>query len=426
MNKLICYLLLFLTFSSCSLWLDQVTKKEEKYSDQIVEQTHKENYQTCQKEDTKLQILSENKKNNIVFNKFIRRFQKKEKRKNFIHYAVLWSLVQMRIRPDLSSPTARLQFIIKSKGKTQYYNLFSKEKRSTPYLRGLNLLLKKYRSSYSLIELAQIIDRTYPNQYYVSKDFSAFLKKNKKRLKNSKFGSSFLKGDEVLQKDERVVGPPIWRFIRRALKQRNTTIQTTSLFEFKKNKNFSVRCNYDLSFYEDGNYLINKNKIQSNTFGISDSKNSFFATSTQDLKEMETIPSSIFFSGSSSSRTSTICLLKKSTGPNYNLWLISGNSRDPGQHIHHLLDYNLDEATSVKEVSRLIGFSRHLFLKDPVRLILESHRSTQEQLKEILKLTTPIYHAKALGRIWGHYQSPSEKTFILDDRLPGDLLCSPK
>jgi hypothetical protein len=71
----------------------------------------------------------------------------------------------------------------------------------------------------------------------------------------------------------------------------------------------------------------------------------------------------------------------------------------------------------------MLSFSRHQFLKNPVRLIIESRKSTHKQLNELLKLNVPIYNAKKLGKIWGLQSTPEYSKFLLDERQQGHLTC---
>jgi hypothetical protein len=105
------------------------------------------------------------------------------------------------------------------------------------------------------------------------------------------------------------------------------------------------------------------------------------------------------------------------------IWAFSNQSRDPGQHLFHLVRYGLPSSQTTAEVDKLIRHSRHLFLSDPVRLIIESERSSDEQVENLLKLNLPIYNADKLGNIWAYTQFAEGNRFIIDDRNPGAFRC---
>lgn len=111
----------------------------------------------------------------------------------------------------------------------------------------------------------------------------------------------------------------------------------------------------------------------------------------------------------------------------HSLAFLASDSRDPGQHLYHLFKLNLEKVITTSDLDTLIKFSRHLFLTNPLRLIYESHRGSEKQLTELLKLNIPIYNANNLGNIIGLLidQKNEKKShhFILDDRHEGHLSC---
>jgi hypothetical protein len=105
------------------------------------------------------------------------------------------------------------------------------------------------------------------------------------------------------------------------------------------------------------------------------------------------------------------------------IWAFSNQSRDPGQHLFHLVRYGLPRSQNLSEIDRLIRHSRHLFLSDPVRLIIESGRSRGDQIENLLKLNLPIYNAEKLGNIWSYSSIKGVSRFIIDERNPGAFVC---
>jgi hypothetical protein len=103
--------------------------------------------------------------------------------------------------------------------------------------------------------------------------------------------------------------------------------------------------------------------------------------------------------------------------------MVSSYDRDPGQHLYHLLKYIKYRKMNISELDRLIKYPRHLFLTSPIRLLLESTRSSEKQLEDLLKLNIPIYHAPELGKIWIHLNSSKSFGFILDERRKDHISC---
>jgi hypothetical protein len=58
-----------------------------------------------------------------------------------------------------------------------------------------------------------------------------------------------------------------------------------------------------------------------------------------------------------------------------------------------------------------------------VRLIIESNRSRNEQIENLLKLNLPIYNAEKLGNIWAYASMGNLSRYIIDDRNPGAFVC---
>jgi hypothetical protein len=105
------------------------------------------------------------------------------------------------------------------------------------------------------------------------------------------------------------------------------------------------------------------------------------------------------------------------------IWTISNLSRDPGQHLFHLIRYGLARSQRIEDVDKLIRHSRYLFLSDPLRLIIESNRSRSDQIENLLKLNVPVYNADKLGNIWSFSKFKNTGRFIIDDRNQGSFSC---
>jgi hypothetical protein len=352
--------------------------------------------------------------------------QEKAKRYQFkfIDKAVLWSLYQFNLRPDTSSPSSKLQIFLKINGKDEYFHFFSKAEDTFPTLYGLEALLKKYNSKYSLYTLAKIADAQFKNHYKVSKNFEDFLYNNREELrKNSTFKRYFFRGDETLRENENISAYALTNIIRLyQQKKKNKDYQLSQkLFSYDKSIRFKSQCNYDMNMYSNSIYLIHKDFIKSHLFGIKDGTNFLLASTSQDLGALTQLNNSPFFKGRSQSRSAAFC--KFNFEKDQNIWMTSTESRDPGQHLYHLIEYGIEKVKTIEDLDQIMRFSRHLFLENPHRLIIESKRSSQEQLDRILKIDIPIYNANQLGKVWGFYSTRGLHKFIIDDRGKGEVSC---
>ncbi len=411
--------------SSCSLFLNNFENDVLEQNDiQPLSQT-KTVYCPNAPQDT---IISETAESANNFNRFLKKIEKSKKLK-FIDKAVLWSLLQMNLRPDLSSPTAKLQVVIKIKHKEEYLNSYATKEELFPFLKGLDLLLKKYKSRYSLMELASLLDYSFHYPRVVSSDFEQFLIANQKTLKAVPiFKKNFFRGDETLKELETLPALSIKSLVKRYQKTASDQNYKHKNFLFQSSENTKTvpMCNFDMGLYKDSLFLIDDKKIQSYIFGIKSKESTFMAVSGQHIKKISPLNKTFLIKGDSNVRSASLCLFKDQLAPKRHLWLVSTNSRDPGQHLFHLYQYGVEQVQNISELNSMMRFSRHLFLKNPVRLVIESRRSSEKQLNELLKLNIPIYNAKTLGTIWGFYQDDKDSSFILDDRRKGNLQCSSK
>jgi hypothetical protein len=343
---------------------------------------------------------------------------------DFLDHFALWSLMQLIIRPDQSSATSRFQVLIHHEGKSYYYDFFSESSKDQfPYLYGIEWILNKFNKKTTLEYYAKIFKHPAIKKLKISKDFERFLIKNISEIKNNdELAPYYFRGAEILKENE--TSPlldyqSVINLYRKSQKKQNIIVNTT-LNEFLTEKGSSGRCNYDFNLYDHSIFLIDQVIPVANFYGLSKSKSVFFASSSQKLNQMESLSGLPLFKGESKVRSSAVCMIENQ---NKRIWAFSNHSRDPGQHLFHLVRYGLPSSKTTEEVSKLIKHSRHLFLSDPVRLIIESSKSSKEQIENLLKLNLPIYHADTLGNIWAYTHFNEGDRFIIDDRNPGSFTC---
>jgi hypothetical protein len=407
--------------SSCSFFINKIDSTVLEQEHYKVERPYTPTY--CYNEKPSLQLVGTNRDAQTQFQSFL-----KGKSYDFLDKVIFWSLIQFQIRPDLSSPTARLQYVIRHQNEIFYFDFFSEEaKDQYPYIAGLDYLLQIYKHKKSLQWYAAELDKHQFN-FKTGKSLAQFLEENKELIKKDQIlVKSFYRGNEVLKEEERLpllrYSPLVKNYQTEIKKQK--IVSNASLFDFLKTKTVHTICNYDFTLYENSIFLIDKKQNPSNIFGVSENNSSFMATSGQRLAGLAPVGNEPIFQGASKVRSSAVCVIEKTTktGQDF-MWLFSNASRDPGQHLYHLFRYGLTQVSSTQEVDKLLRHSRHLFLSDPVRLVIESDRSQDSQIENLLKLNIPIYNAEKLGNVWAYTQFQREGShFIIDDRNFGAFSC---
>lgn len=342
---------------------------------------------------------------------------------DFLDHFALWNLFQLSIRPDQSSATSRLQVLMSIDDKTQYFDFFSEvPDEQYPFLYGIEWVLKKYGKKRTLEQYVQLLSGSV-RKLKIGKDFENFLVKNYAAIKNNpELAPYYFRGADVLKENET---SPFLDFNKviaayRKVKNDQKIIVNTSLTQFVTEKGATGSCNYDFNLYDNSIFLIDKVIPVANLYGLSTSKSAFLASTSQKLDRITSLKGLPLFKGESKVRSSAVCMIENDGNK---IWAFSNQSRDPGQHLFHLVRYGLPSSQTTSEVDTLIRHSRHLFLSDPVRLIIESARSSEEQIENLLKLNLPIYNADKLGNIWAFTKFKEGSRFIIDDRNPGAFSC---
>lgn len=419
------YLSFLFLLSSCAYFVNQFDSN--RLSQDIVSLKGENKTLFCPA-DEKIQLANSTLENQIAFKRFIDRISKSVSL-SFHDQVALWSLVQMNLRPDQVSPSSKLQVFLKTGSSYKYYHFYSKNSESFPYIAGIERILKIGKSTNSIYKLADYVDRLFPEVFVVGKNFETFLDENKIAIsKNKTLKSHYMRADETLKENEKIPKYNLKSIISdyKKNKRYKDLEVSTSLFSYvNQTSTLTAHCNYDMRLYSNSVYLIHNQFIKSQIFGMKTSRGSFLASSGQRLEGVRPIGNSIFFKGVSQTRSAAFCAFEYPKSAK-TLWLASTDSRDPGQHIYHLIEYGLDEVNSKASLSALLEFSRHLFLEDPTRLVFESNRSSKEQLDRLLKLNLPVYNARNLGNMWGYYSNGKENSFVIDDRGDGTLQCYKK
>lgn len=344
---------------------------------------------------------------------------------DFLDQFALWSLLQMTARPDQSSATSRLQLLFQQQNKSFYFDFFSEvSEEQYPYLYGIEWVLKKFGKKTRLEHYASLLEKNLGSRLKVGKSFEDFLFKNVEGVKaNPELYAYYFRGSQILRENETAPQLKYSEIIKsyRKAEKNQKIIVNTYLTPFSTTKGQTGSCNYDFNLYDNSIFLIDKVIPVTNLFGLSLREGgAFMASSSQKIEAYVSLFNTPLFKGDSKVRSSAVCIIEDEKN---RIWAFSNQSRDPGQHLFHLVRYGLPKSQSTAEVDRLIRHSRHLFLSDPVRLIIESERSREDQIENLLKLNLPIYNADKLGNIWSYTSFQDQSRFVIDDRNIGSYLC---
>ncbi len=413
-------LLLLLGLSSCAYFIERIDTPLVRNSDAIRRPPETPGHCALDGKGDFL-LTGTNDKAQVVYTEFTKALGQ---RLDFLDHFALWNLFQLSIRPDQSSPTSRLQVLLSKDGSSHYFDFFSEApEEQYPYLYGIEWVLKKFGKKTSLEYYAGLIMGHLGTRLKIGKDFELFLTTNLPAIKADPAVSAFyLRGADVLKEGETspfldyraVIG-----HYRKAQRDQKIIVNT-ALTPFVMERGLGGSCNYDFNLYDNSIFLIDKIVPVANLYGLATLSGAFLASSSQRLDQVTGLKGLPLFKGLSKVRSSAVCMIENNGNK---IWAISNQSRDPGQHLFHLVRYGLPGSRSVSDVDKLIRHSRHLFLSDPLRLIIESARSSEEQIENLLKLNLPIYNAERLGNIWAYTQFPEGQRFIIDRRNPGALLC---
>lgn len=425
-------LALILSLTSCAFITNKFEAMTQKKKEKVTTISNKKNYCPA---NSKVQFISEDEFS-LKFYKSLNPAIYENKNITFIEKSVMLALLEMSRRPDEASPYSRLQVYLKLNGKNYYYDFRPKnlaDDTKMPFLKGLDFLTQKFAPHKSLLSIATQLDTVIPQGIGVSLEFENFLKENRKDLaKNDVLAERFFKGDEILTKYETFNRVSYKSTVEQYLNGFSKTVD----YEYDKNgltankskkENYETNCNYDLAKETSlRDEIMSADQKKSHYIAMSDGEDYFLAVSSTTLfRPFKTTPKMGYFMKSRPAAFPLpICEFK---GKNQEIVLFSSEGRNPVQHLQHLEAYEIDQVDSAFTLNELLGFSRHLFLSNPDRILYESNRGRKAQLDFFLEMNFPIYHVEALGNIFGHAKFKNDKhqesVLYSDDRSTARLWC---
>lgn len=356
----------------------------------------------------------------------------------FVQRSAMYALMELLRRPDQVTPQSRLQIFLRYKNKDTYLDISPKAENDTltmPYFKGLELLLKSSENQSDLLKLADTVDTHLPPAMNVSPGFEEFLQKHRDEIsKNEELTEVFFKGDEILTKHESFKRPSVKKIIQTYKTSKKNADTFFSITESPmapypaETADLKIQCNFDINkeTLSKEDLLDAKAKKNGHYFAFMEGQNIFIASVSSTLPEkLSNIKGTYFFNVSASSTPQPVCEFKTK---NQDTLLFSTKGRFPGQHLRHLVTYDIGLADSQQSLQELLTFSRHLFLSSPDRILYESKRGRKAQLDFFLSMNFPIYHVSSLGDLIGAatFSTPAQtsKSLIIDDRSTARLRCS--
>ncbi|MFT6069353.1 MAG: hypothetical protein ACJAT2_003595 [Bacteriovoracaceae bacterium] len=423
--------LLVISISSCTSFIEKLT--EDKTPLRPLED--KPTY--CTEDVKQLSVLGRDKGGVKLFEKLLGSLPI-ERRLNKTEKIVVWSLIQMNLRPDLATPSARFQILLDSGKGIQYWDFkdatlerdFPRLAPPMTFLYGLETILKTYSPRSSLRSLARLIDTYLSKKIPISEELAFFIGRNKEKLlENKVFEKSYFKAKEQLRFGETLSKLSFTNIISQYYKYKKQAsseikisnelysldIDTSSLGKEKED----AFCNVDL-----GKYSTNKNEIsidnrdRHHPFGLRFNQKSFFLGITSiATSNFRPLFNTYLIDSSQDETIAPLCYRESQDGVHAYL---SFKGRDPGQHLFNLFQFKIHSTSIASELDQFLDHPRHLLLKKPIRILYESDRGNENSLNNFLKKDVPVYHSSSLGEVWLY--NP-KNGFILDKRGRAHLSC---
>ncbi len=355
-------------------------------------------------ENPQLNIIHDSQFTQKEFSAILKKIKDSD-RYSIAELGLLFYFYQMTIRPDATDEYSRIQVIIREKQKLFYRDFLSRD--GPNLINTIETLKSEGLIKKSIRQLLKKKQAYFPKKFIVQKKLSDYLsKRNSNSEFNQKLKDTFFRVGKPLQKGESFQSTKVLKAVTGG-----RVIAAPPLFPIRNDKNSDaqIECSFDSKLYQNGIFLLNKEKSETNIFGLlrSNGDTVFFIT-----KKDNSIGKG--FTGKATKSNAAVCFHKDR---DKTLDLIGFNSRDPGQILYHLFNYKINTSHRVADVTEYLIFPRHQFLTNPSRLIYESKKGTRDQLNYFLSFNFPVYHIENLSVVYALFKNKSrERTFIADSR----------
>ncbi len=390
--------------------------------------TPKSTLNFCPVKRNTTQIFGQNENIVKAYQDLLKKLRSKKIKLASIDKYVLYALMQMNARPDQASPTARHQVFFKIKGKDYYFDFYAKKKSAYPFFFGLDYLLKYFSSGHSLKALGQLLDKYQKGPILVSETFYNFLKQNELGIKkDSTLAKNYLHGGQILRPGESIPRPNYKFLVSKIKRGRKDTGLFKTLIKHLPGKSSQINtlkntiyCNMDLNLYEHSLYLSQGPIGDSASFALLEKGFQALGVTSQQLNSLKSLWNTSLFKATGNPYQAKFCKIK---GPKGEMVFVSSKGKDPGQHLFHFLNSNVQYSSSFKDIDNFISSPRHLYLVNPLRIIYESKRGSKKRLDDFLNSGIPIYYSSSLGLIWGWGKFDGLNSLIKDPRNESFINC---
>jgi hypothetical protein len=367
---------------------------------------------SCEKNQG-INLYNSNKKSQEIFLENIKRYQQFGKL-NDLEIAVLWTLNQISIQPHMANPDGRLFLSLNYAGLEFIQDAQSGD---LPYYSLLIHLLEYYKNKKNLSDLFTIFNKYFNTRMPVNKEVETFLENYKSQIKaNELLSQNYLRGDDVLKTGEKLPS-----FQLTLPKKFTPSIQTLQTYKYQSSGKNQIECNYDMKLYESSVFLISEKQQRQHFFGLQTPKLTLLAASSVNQKEIE-ISKAPFLKVTPAQAPVAFC---RTMLDNISKIAISSRSRDPGQHLYHLIEYGMFDTNQKNEIDQYIKYSHHLFLTKPLRILFESKRGDEILLSRLQNFKIPIYNVEKIGEVWtaSHDNQGDKNSLLIDERFNGEFTC---
>ncbi|MEK6625407.1 MAG: hypothetical protein AABY86_10585, partial [Bdellovibrionota bacterium] len=365
---------------------------------------------------TQQSILGPQKNLNEDFFEFLKL---KSAPKDFESKMILWALLNQNAHPFLAGPSSGIVLILISGHDLQFLNFApSKDPKDYPYYRMLQFLRTKNPKGPAIKSLGTLLEKDYRSGIKVSPFFQeSLLGETGLIYSSSQFKKAFVRGDQVLSLNESISAFPFTTMLHHfeSLKiskdQKNMQPIPITFIHQEKIDNNVIKCNVEISNYEQGKFQIEKSAIQNLFFGIKEGQALALAVTYFQATKRTPFLDTATLTGINRAQPPVFCVFENNGQASI---VFSSHSRDPLQLLIQII-------TQVKTHSLAQGIWETLdkaffmYLDSPPRLIY----STKDALSQPPPLYAkqiddfPSYYAEKLGELIGVQHDPDGAAFFL-------------
>lgn len=338
--------------------------------------------------------------------------------------------IEMMQNPDFFTSHPKIQIFIKQGSNVRYFEnttVTSNEKpdKAPNFATVLNNFLVKEKSKKTLLQLSLEAENLTNKELTTSFSLSQFIRSNRQDfLKDSTLKTHFLKGDDALAPYESFGALKV-SLPKTTSQKPISAVNENNLFPYTEGHS-ELKCNFDLNLFQNfTSSLLDHHQFNSYYFSRTIDKDTFYLVTISSAieKPIKLDSETGLILGLPTKNAVPFCF--KSNSKDNFLMTISTEGRDPAQHISHFIDYGFFEAENLTDLISHMKFTRHLFLKNPDRLLFESLKARSEQLTFFHTMNIPLYHMDKLGEtlVYGKFNSTNQHSFVIDERSGAKILC---